>query len=58
MVRDSGNWMGDSDATCVARVLSSLSGPMPTTHSDSPRVILRSNNLALRTGVVPISLGS
>ena len=58
MVRDSGNWMGDRSATCVARALSSLSGPMPTTHSASPGVILRSNNLALRTGVLPMSLGS
>jgi hypothetical protein len=58
MVRDSGNWIGESADTCVARVLSSLSAPMPTTHNDSPREILRSNNFALRTGVVPTSFGS
>ena len=31
MVRDSGSWIGVSDATCVARTLSSLSASMPTT---------------------------
>ena len=58
IVRDSGNWIGDSVATCVARELSSLSAPMPTTHSVSPGTMRRSNNFALRTGVVPISFGS
>jgi hypothetical protein len=50
--------MGDSDATCVMRVLSSLSAPMPTTHNVSPGEILRSCSLALFTGVVPMSFGS
>ena len=45
MVRDSGNWMGFSVATCVGRTLSSLSASMPTTQTFSPGAMRRSDKL-------------
>ena len=58
MVRDSGSWIGVSEATCVARTLISLSGFMPTTVRVSPGTMRRSDRRALLTGVLPMSLGS
>jgi len=58
MVRDSGNWIGVTEATSVARTLISLSGFMPTTDNDSPGRMRRSSNLALFTGVLPMSFGT